>query len=231
MTTKGLWHLAIAITLFTSRAFAQDFTMQTAMDNTADSLSASATNLSKVSNTTFTTNSSNGNNLVLTNVKDDSIPTNYNQKNVMDCGISNCWDNGTLRLRTSLYTHHWSHNPEHNDQQRYIGFDYIRKDNWMVGFGYFRNSFGQPTEYLYFGKEWKLWQPTENFALRGMLTGGLIHGYKGKYKNKIPLNNLGTAPAILPTLALDWKFLTLEMHVLGNAGMMATAGFQFSLDQ
>lgn len=144
--------------------------------------------------------------------------------------ISSGWDNGTLRFRTSVYTAHYNPKPEHNNHQKLINVEYIRPDDWLVGLAVFHNSFGQPSQYLYVGKDWTLWQPHPDWRLRGTLTAGLLHGYKGEYKNKIPLNNLGVAPAILPTLGLQYKNVFVEAHLFATAGVMTTVGFTYSLD-
>ncbi|MDO5090487.1 MAG: sn-glycerol-3-phosphate transporter [Cardiobacteriaceae bacterium] len=141
----------------------------------------------------------------------------------------NGWAGGEWRLRTSVYTVHYHPKPEHNNHQRLIGVEYRRPDDWLMGAAYFRNSFHQPTLYLYAGKEWQLWQH-QHFRLRGSVTGGLIYGYRDEYKNKIPFNRYGVAPAILPALALDYHQLFMELQFLAASGMLATVGFRFSTD-
>lgn len=144
--------------------------------------------------------------------------------------ITTGWDNGALRFRTSVYTVHYNPKPEHNNHQKLINVEYIRPDDWLVGLAVFHNSFGQPTQYVYLGKDWTLWQPHPDWRLRGTLTAGLIHGYKDEYKDKIPFNNLGIAPAILPTLGLQYKNVFIEAHLFATAGVMTTVGFTYSLD-
>lgn len=145
--------------------------------------------------------------------------------------IGGGWEKGTLRFRTSVYTVHYNPKPEHNNHQKLINVEYIRSDDWLVGLAVFRNSFGQPTQYVYLGKDWTLWQPTPDWRLRGTLTAGLLHGYKDEYKNKIPFNNLGIAPAILPMLGLQYKNIFLEAHFFATAGVMSTVGFTYDLDK
>lgn len=141
------------------------------------------------------------------------------------------WAEGDFRFRTSVYTKHFNPNPDHQNHQKLINPEYVRQDGWLVGVAFFRNSFDQPSEYLYFGKEWTLWQPHPDWRLRGTLTGGLLHGYHGKYKDKIPLNDLGVAPAILPSLGLEYKSVFAEAFLFGTAGVMATVGFSYSFEE
>lgn len=140
------------------------------------------------------------------------------------------WSNGTLRFRTSVYTMHFSHNPKHNNHQKLINLEYIRKDQWLIGAAYFRNSFDQPSEFLYAGRDFTLWQPNPDWRLRGTLQFGILHGYKGEYKHKVPFNSSGYAPAIVPLLGIEYKNIFLETTLFGTAGLMATVGFTYHLD-
>lgn len=137
------------------------------------------------------------------------------------------WESGEWRVRTSLYTRHYHPKPEHNNHQKLLGIEYRRDDAWLVGSAYFRNSFHQPTLYLYAGKEWLLWQH-EDWRLRGSITGGLIYGYRGEYRDKIPFNRYGVAPAVLPGIALDYRFFFMELQFLAASGLMAAVGLRYS---
>ncbi|MDO4777517.1 MAG: sn-glycerol-3-phosphate transporter [Cardiobacteriaceae bacterium] len=137
------------------------------------------------------------------------------------------WEGGEWRFRTSVYTRHYHPRPEHNNHQRLIGIEYRRDDAWLAGAAYFRNSFHQPTLYLYAGKEWLLWQH-EHFRLRGSVTGGLIYGYRDEYRDKIPCNRHGVAPVVLPAVVLDYRQLFMELQFLAASGMLATVGFRYS---
>jgi hypothetical protein len=128
-------------------------------------------------------------------------------------------------LQTSLYTHHFSYNPQHNDHQRLINLEYQRPDRWVFGFASFQSSFDQPSQYAYLGM---LWRPFESEPLVHVkLTGGLIHGYKDEYQDKIPLNGAGIAPAIVPSIGLSGKHVSGEVVLFGTAGVMATLGVLF----
>ncbi|MEZ5729677.1 MAG: hypothetical protein R3E48_17800 [Burkholderiaceae bacterium] len=103
--------------------------------------------------------------------------------------------------------------------------EYRRQDNWLGGLASFRNSFGQPTQYAYIGYQWQPWDALPSAYLK--LTGGIIHGYKGKYKDKIPLNKFHYAPAILPSIGFNYGRLESELIVFGTAGLMVTMGWRF----
>lgn len=126
-------------------------------------------------------------------------------------------------LQTSYYTKHFHSDPAHNNHQHLVNLERIGADNALVGGAFFYNSFDQPTEYVYVGK---LWRPFDRAPLvHFKLTGGLIHGYKQDYRDKIPYNQHGIAPAILPAIGISGKNFATEAVFFGIAGVMLTAGF------
>ncbi len=131
---------------------------------------------------------------------------------------------GHLRLVVSPFTHHWRPSEEHRHVYA-LGAEWQRSDSWLGGASYFRNSFGQPSAYLYVGKRWEglFGRP----QLYGQVSGGLMYGYRGKYEDKVPLNNNGFSPGAL--VSMGWQFnrnASLTAHLLGDAGVM----FQFGWD-
>lgn len=128
------------------------------------------------------------------------------------------------RFRTSLYTKHWSPDPDHVNNQKLINIEFETTTRWIYGFAHFDNSFGQPSQYLYSGYSWPLFGKDWAYFV---LTGGILHGYKEPYEDKIPLNNLGFAPAIVPTFGLKYKRVFTELQILGTAAVTVTAGFSF----
>ncbi len=134
------------------------------------------------------------------------------------------WTLDKWRLQTSLYTHHWSYNPEHNDHQHLINVEAVFENNWLAGGAIFDNSFGQNSWFLYMGYEWPLFG-SKYFYIK--LVGGLLYGYKDEYKDKIPLNGNNIAPAIIPILGAQYKWFFTELDIAGTAAITWTAGFQF----
>ena len=60
------------------------------------------------------------------------------------------------------------------------------------------------------------------------LSGGLLYGYKGAYKDKIPFNDFGIAPAIIP--ALGYRLTgdhALQASLLGKAGILLSYSYDF----
>lgn len=136
---------------------------------------------------------------------------------------ANVPEKGYWHIETSVYTTHFHPKPEHNNHQDLVGIDYNFPSKWFMGGATFRNSFRQRSFYVYAGKRYHL----ENTPFYARLSGGLIHGYHGKYKNKIPLNNLGIAPAIIPGVGIQIKSVNLEAFLLGFNALMVNVGYSF----
>jgi hypothetical protein len=136
----------------------------------------------------------------------------------------NEWNIDRWYIFTSVYTKHFDSDPDHVNNQKLIGLEMQMTNNWLFGFATFDNSFGQQSEYLYAGYKWSLFH-SQHWYFK--VTGGLLHGYKEPYEDKIPLNGLGVAPAILPTLGFRYKFFVAEVSLAGLAAAHVTAGISF----
>jgi len=133
-------------------------------------------------------------------------------------------DSGHWRVIFSPYTWHYRFSAEHRDVYA-VGLERQRVDQWLGGFSLFRNSFGQPSAFAYIGRRFPdlLGQP----QLYAQVAGGVLYGYTGKYKSKVPLNVAGFAPGAV--VSLGWQFTprwSAAVHALGDAGLM----FQASMD-
>ena len=128
------------------------------------------------------------------------------------------------RFQTSLLTHHFDPDPEHTERQKLLNLEAWRDDRWHLGAAVFRNSFDQPTQFVYVGYAWPI-AGSENVYWR--LMGGLMHGYKGEYQDKIPFNGLGIAPAIVPSVGVRYRRVFSEVQFGGTAVLLWTAGVRF----
>lgn len=152
-------------------------------------------------------------------------------------------DGDELLLQTSVWTKHYNSNSDHNNHQKLMNVEYYFNDEmkflvkpskaswrddvrWLVGGATFNNSYKQQSTYLYGGGRYDF-TLNENTKVYAKLTAGLLHGYRGEYKDKIPLNSLGIAPAILPALGLQYRRVNLELVPFAAAGVMFNAGFYF----
>ncbi len=142
---------------------------------------------------------------------------------LLGCGIATADDGGFWYLQTSVYTTHWNHDPDHNNHQKLIGLERNRADGVVWGGATFKNSFSQRSNYVYAGKRFD-WDGTPFYA---KVTGGALQGYRGEYRDKIPLNHLGVAPAIIPSVGAHYGPVGAELVVLGNAAAMVNVGVRF----
>lgn len=129
---------------------------------------------------------------------------------------------GRWILSTTAYTRHFYDNAAHNNHQNTIDLEHWMENGWIQGAAYLRNSFNQPVGYAYIGK---VWHPTTEFPrLYLKLTGGVVYGYVGQYKNKIPFNRNGFAPAVLPSVGIAGKYFIGEVLLFGLNGISVNIG-------
>jgi hypothetical protein len=134
------------------------------------------------------------------------------------------WSIKQWNFATSIYTKHFDPEPDHNDSQNLIGVEMVFENDWIAGIAVFDNSFDQPSQLVFIGKTWPiLSSPYWYFKLMG----GLLHGYKEPYEDKIPFNGLGVAPAIVPALGLRYKRVYTEVNLAGAAAVTVNVGFSF----
>lgn len=129
---------------------------------------------------------------------------------------------GRWYFQTSVFTRHLNPSPQHTNLQRMLDFEYWGPDKWVWGASFQRNSFNQATEYIYLGRLWRPFDIAPIIHLK--LTAGVIHGYEGEFRDKIPFNRYGYAPAIVPAIGISGKRFASEIILLGNAAFMITAG-------
>jgi hypothetical protein len=123
------------------------------------------------------------------------------------------------------YMYHFSPKPEHNDYPDFIGIERESPHQWDLGAAYFRNSYDQPSAYLYGGKRWSFGSTDHQFY--GKLTAGALLGYVGKYERSIPINWNGIGLGIIPTTGYRYRRFATQVAVLGISGLMLTIGYDF----
>jgi hypothetical protein len=108
---------------------------------------------------------------------------------------------GHWRLVVSPFSYHFNPSPEH-EYVWAVGAERQSDNGWLYGGSFFSNSFGQPSAYAYVGQRYGglLDQPPLYFQW----SAGLLYGYVGQYKNKVPLNYNGFSPAV--NVALAYQF-------------------------
>ncbi len=121
---------------------------------------------------------------------------------------------------------HFNPSDEHTNKPIITAIERHKSNGWFYGLSLFNNSFDQFSQYVYIGKIFKSERKSlQNWNFK--LSGGLIHGYKDEYQDKIPLNGLGIAPGILPSIGYKradsrWG---ADLSLLGGAGLALTISF------
>jgi hypothetical protein len=126
-------------------------------------------------------------------------------------------------VQTSVYTRHWNPDPAQTDSQQLIGLERNFKSGTLIGAATFRNSYSQRSYYGYVGKRWE----NDQYPVYVKLSGGLLEGYKGEYRDRIPLNRFGIAPVIIPSLGAHLGPIGAELVILGTAAAMVDVGYRF----
>ncbi len=126
-------------------------------------------------------------------------------------------------VQGSVWTTHFKPQSEHNNNQDLIGIERHRDDSYLWGAATFRHSFGGRSYYAYGGKRFDF----SGTPFNAKLTAGLLHGYRGEYRDKIPLNRFGIAPAIIPSVGVSYGPLGVDLVLLGGAATMVNVGIKF----
>lgn len=125
---------------------------------------------------------------------------------------------GHWRVAVSPYTYHWNFSEDHREVYA-LALERQRADGWLAGASRFRNSFGQPSAYVYVG--WRSGPLWEVEPLFWQWSAGLLYGYRGRFKDKVPLNVNGFSPGAL--VGLGWHVgprSSVMVHSLAAAGLM-----------
>jgi len=136
------------------------------------------------------------------------------------------WRTDRWYFQLAYYTWHFHYDPNHQQSylldSEYRLNEYWLGGQWIVGFALFQNSFGQFSQYLYGALQWRPIKDHQPFYVK--VSAGLVHGYEGQYKDKIPFNSSGTAPAIIPSVGYCWTRYCTEVVLLGANAMLFTVG-------
>ena len=134
-------------------------------------------------------------------------------------------DTNRIMIQIGPYVQHWSGNAHHNEWSSLIGAEWENKKRWEIGGAVFKNSFYQPSIFLYGGRRWFLPKVSDRLYVKLMV--GTIYGYKGQYASKVPFNYKGLSLAALPALGYQHDRTNVQMVVLGVAGVIFTFGYDF----
>ena len=125
-------------------------------------------------------------------------------------------------VQGSIYTRHFKPSSKHNNHQELFGLERHTENSYLLGGATFKHSYGKRSYYGYAGKRFDF----DDTPFYGKLTAGLLYGYKGKYRNKIPFNRFEIAPVIIPSLGAKYRRVGAEVVLLGKAATMINIGFE-----
>ncbi len=117
---------------------------------------------------------------------------------------------------------HFESSDDHAGSNILVALEAVRSDNWLYGLALFDNSFNQFSQYIYAGKNWDFHGKLE--GVHAKLTAGIILGYKDEFEDKIPFNNNGIAPGLVPSIGYKKGRFGVDMMLLGNSAMLFTVG-------
>jgi hypothetical protein len=127
---------------------------------------------------------------------------------------------------------HFDPSPEHVRWNHFVALELqtdrtrTYSDRATFGLALFNNSFGQFSQYLYWGQVWNI-RPLGGGELFGKFTVGLLNGYKPPYDDKIPFNKAGIAPAIVPSIGYRYDKVSGEVALLGFNGLLFAVSYTF----
>ena len=134
-------------------------------------------------------------------------------------------DNDTFYVMAGAYAH-FEDDDDYEDAPILASIEIIKPNNHLYGLALFNNSYGQFSQYLYFGKIYKF-DDVFN-GLRAKVSAGLIHGYRGEFEDNLLLNEeLGVAPAIVPGIGYQRKRWGIDLYLLGDQAIFLGIGYQF----
>jgi hypothetical protein len=136
--------------------------------------------------------------------------------------VADSWRSDRFYLETSVFTHHFSYDAAHVDKQKLILGEWNITEQWLIGASTFDNSFGQSSQYVYGGWRNRPFEEVQPFYVK--VSAGLTHGYRGRYRDKIPFNHSGIAPVIVPSAGICVSRVCSELVLFGGAGFLVTLG-------
>ena len=127
-------------------------------------------------------------------------------------------------FQAGTYEHFHSDDDFAGDRM-FASLEAIKSSNWLYGLALFNNSFDQFSQYLYGGKILNFHGRLDGFHAK--ITAGVLHGYRGEFKDRVPLNDAGVSPAIIPGMGYKKERFGCDVFLLGFSGLLFTAGMDF----
>ena len=133
-------------------------------------------------------------------------------------------DHGRVMLQFAPDAFHYNKSPEHAKHSWLVGGEYLWPNGWLAGYAYFNNSFDQKSHYAYGGYTWRLSGSGSRYWYL-KLTAGLVVGYREPYEDKIPFNQNGVAPGLIPGVGYQFDRFNAQLNAFGTSGLIITFGY------
>ena len=121
---------------------------------------------------------------------------------------------------------HFDDNENYEGPPLFLGIEYYRSSRWLLGASVFQNSYGQFSQYAYVGRTF---QPLSRYPhVHIKLTGGIIHGYRGKHHDTLPVRwGDSWGIGVVPTVGYKKDRLGFDFALLKASGLMFLLGYHF----
>jgi hypothetical protein len=128
-------------------------------------------------------------------------------------------------LQVGAYTH-YGDKEEYEGPPLFAGIEHHNKNRTIIGYSMFNNSFGDFSQYLYLGKAF---HPLEKYPwLRIKLTIGIVHGYKDKNQEILPIRwGEASGIGVVPTIGYQKGRVGFDLGILSASGLLFLVGYKF----
>ncbi len=135
-------------------------------------------------------------------------------------------DSRKLYAQLGAYAH-YSDDEDFSGAPLMASFEIRNSRNRLYGLSLFNNSFGQFSQFVYYGWEFPL--PRLHRYARAKLALGIVHGYRDEFEDELALNFGRFAPGLVPAIGFKKDGLGVDLVVLSNAALMIAVGKDFDL--
>lgn len=145
---------------------------------------------------------------------------------VSSAGLAEEKDGRWLYAQIGAYEH-YSDDEDFRGTPVMLSFEVHNTSNRFYGLSLFDNSFGQFSQFVYYGWEFPL--PRLHQYARAKLALGIVHGYRDEFEDELALSFGRFAPGLVPAIGFKKNGLGVDLLVLSNAALMISVGKDFDL--
>jgi hypothetical protein len=121
---------------------------------------------------------------------------------------------------------HYDEEDDYEGPPVFGGVEYLLSPKNHIGLSLFQNSFGQFSQYLYFGRLFHPWESRPNLHIK--LTGGIVYGYHEPNHSTLPIR-WGDAwgAGVVPSIGYRKDRWGVDVALLKESGLLFLAGWHF----